>query len=90
MGTTVVRVLEGVFAKQGDLVAGRGRVNVFIYPGFLFHVVDVLITNFHLPKSTLLALVSAFADHKMIMNAYRHAIEAKYRFFSFGDAMIIV
>lgn len=90
VGTTVVRVLEGVFAKQGDLIAGSGLVNVFIYPGFSFHIVDALVTNFHLPKSSLLALVSAFADHKAIMNAYRHAIEAKYRFFSFGDAMLII
>lgn len=90
VGTTVVRLLEGIVASQGQLVAGEGVVKLFIYPPFSFKVVDGLLTNFHLPKSTLLALVSAFYDRESIMNAYQHAISEGYRFFSFGDAMLVV
>jgi S-adenosylmethionine:tRNA ribosyltransferase-isomerase len=90
VGTTVVRLLEGVVAQQGALVAGDGAVRIFIYPPFSFKVVDMLLTNFHLPKSTLLALVSAFYNRESLMQAYQHAIEEDYRFFSFGDAMLVV
>jgi len=85
VGTTTVRTLEGTGAKpyQGD-------VNLFIQPGYKFSVVDNLITNFHLPKSTLLVLVSAFAGREFILNAYKEAVEMGYRFYSFGDAMLIV
>lgn len=89
VGTTTVRVLEGVVAKMGELQEYRGAINLFITPGFRFHVVDALITNFHLPKSTLLVLVSAFAGRENVLAAYHQAIEEEYRFFSFGDAMFI-
>lgn len=88
VGTTVVRALEGVNAS-GGLREYSGDVDVFIKPGFKFNIVDALITNFHLPKSTLLVLVSAFAGRENILKAYQHAIDKKYRFFSFGDAMFI-
>ncbi len=90
VGTTVVRLLEGIVAREGQLVAGDGVVKIFIYPPFTFKVVDALLTNFHLPKSTLLALVSAFYDRASVMSAYQHAISNEYRFFSFGDAMLVV
>ena len=89
MGTTSVRTLETVYKKYGKLVACKGNTDIFIYPGFEFKVVDCLITNFHLPKSTLIMLVSAFASKEIIMNAYNEATKNKYRFFSFGDAMLI-
>ncbi|MEK7632795.1 MAG: tRNA preQ1(34) S-adenosylmethionine ribosyltransferase-isomerase QueA [Patescibacteria group bacterium] len=89
VGTTTVRVLEGVVATIGELAAYSGEVNMFITPGFQFQIVDGLITNFHLPKSTLLMLVSAFADREHILAAYKEAIDHRYRFFSFGDAMFI-
>ncbi len=88
VGTTVVRSLETA-ARGGTLQAYEGETDIFITPGFRFRVVDALITNFHLPESTLLMLVSAFAGHKTIMRAYRHAVEQRYRFFSYGDAMFI-
>jgi S-adenosylmethionine:tRNA ribosyltransferase-isomerase len=69
--------------------AGEGKTRLFIYPGFRFRVVDALLTNFHLPRSTLLMLVSAFAGRESILNAYRTAVQHRYRFFSFGDAMFI-
>jgi S-adenosylmethionine:tRNA ribosyltransferase-isomerase len=69
--------------------ARSGETSIFITPGFQFRVVDTLITNFHLPKSTLMMLVSAFAGHEQVMALYRHAIEARYRFFSYGDAMLL-
>ncbi|HXP91976.1 MAG TPA: tRNA preQ1(34) S-adenosylmethionine ribosyltransferase-isomerase QueA [Candidatus Binatia bacterium] len=87
-GTTVVRALEGA-AAAGSLEAGSGTTELFITPGFSFQIVDSLLTNFHLPRSTLLALVCAFAGYERIMNAYREAIAGRYRFFSFGDAMFI-
>jgi S-adenosylmethionine:tRNA ribosyltransferase-isomerase len=90
VGTTTVRVLEGVVKKEGIVRPYSGDINIFIYPGFKFKVVDALITNFHLPKSTLLMLVCAFAgDTKFILDCYEKAVEEKYRFFSFGDAMFI-
>ncbi len=87
-GTTVVRALEDA-AAGGSLQAGSGATELFITPGFPFRIVDSLMTNFHLPRSTLLTLVCAFAGYERIMNAYREAIAARYRFFSFGDAMFI-
>ncbi len=90
VGTTVVRALEGSAAcHDGVVAAGEGETDIFITPGFRFAVVDAMITNFHLPRSTLLVLVSAFAGRERILHAYREAIERQYRFFSFGDAMFI-
>ena len=88
VGTTSLRALESV-AQHGDLKSGQGETNIFITPGFKFKIVDKLITNFHLPKSTLLMLVSAFAGFEPIKNAYAHAITQQYRFFSYGDAMLL-
>ena len=88
VGTTCVRALETA-ALSGNLQPFVGDTDIFIYPGFTFRVVDNLITNFHLPKSTLLMLVSALAGHQNIMQAYQHAIQNKYRFYSYGDAMLI-
>ncbi len=88
VGTTSVRSLEAA-AADGDLKPFRGDSRLFIRPGYSFHVVDAMITNFHLPESTLLMLVSAFAGHGAIMAAYRHAVDAGYRFFSYGDAMFL-
>ena len=87
-GTTTLRALESA-AQGGSLVAGARETDIFITPGFEFRVVDRLITNFHLPKSTLLMLVSAFAGHAHARALYRHAIESGYRFFSYGDAMLL-
>ena len=86
VGTTVVRALESA-ASGGQLAPFKGYTDLFIYPGYAFRVVDCLITNFHLPRSTLLMMVSAFAGSERVMAAYRHAIDADYRFFSYGDAM---
>ncbi len=88
VGTTVVRGLETV-ARNGELKSFEGDTNIFIYPGFKFNVVDMLLTNFHLPESTLLMLVCAFGGKENVMNAYQHAIKQKYRFYSYGDAMLI-
>ena len=88
VGTTVVRSLETA-AQSGKLVPYTGDTDIFIYPGFQFNVVDMLLTNFHLPESTLLMLVSAFAGKEKIMRAYEHAVRERYRFFSYGDAMLI-
>ena len=88
VGTTTLRALESA-ARGGSLSAGSAETDIFITPGFQFRVVDQLITNFHLPKSTLLMLVSAFAGHEHVRALYRHAIEARYRFFSYGDAMLL-
>ncbi|MEJ8674523.1 tRNA preQ1(34) S-adenosylmethionine ribosyltransferase-isomerase QueA [Chromobacterium amazonense] len=88
IGTTSVRALESA-AQHGELKAGRGETDIFITPGYRFRVVDRLLTNFHLPKSTLLMLVSAFAGYDEIFHAYRHAVEQQYRFFSYGDAMLL-
>jgi S-adenosylmethionine:tRNA ribosyltransferase-isomerase len=89
VGTTSVRSLESAARATGTLQPMRGDTDIFITPGFEFRVVDALITNFHLPKSTLMMLVSAFAGHEQIKALYRHAIEAQYRFFSYGDAMLL-
>ncbi len=89
VGTTSCRTLESVTDEQGIVHAKSGWTNIFITPGYRFRAVDALITNFHLPESTLLMLVSAFATREGMLNAYRHAVEEQYRFFSFGDAMLI-
>ena len=89
VGTTSCRTLESASTPDGVLHAGDGWTEIFIYPGYQFHVVDALITNFHLPKSTLMMLVSALAVRDHIMNAYAEAVKDRYRFFSFGDAMFI-
>jgi S-adenosylmethionine:tRNA ribosyltransferase-isomerase len=88
VGTTVVRALESAFTSQG-VRAGEGTSELFIYPGYRFSVVDALVTNFHLPESTLLMLVCAFAGTDFVMKAYREAVKQKYRFYSYGDAMFI-
>lgn len=89
VGTTSVRVLETVMSKYGKLVPCSGFTDIFIYPGYEFKIVDNLITNFHLPKSTLVMLVSALAGRERVLNAYNEAIKHDYRFFSFGDSMFI-
>lgn len=89
VGTTSCRTLESVASFFGEIKACDGFTDIFIYPGYKFKVLDGLITNFHLPESTLIMLVSAFAGYENIMNAYKVAVEEKYRFFSFGDAMFI-
>lgn len=91
IGTTVVRVLETCARHGGgDLVAGSGETDIFIFPPYEFRAVDALLTNFHLPKSTLLMLVSALAGRELILQAYREAVVEKYRFFSYGDCMLII
>lgn len=91
VGTTVTRTLETVGGKyEGKLQAESGWTDIFIFPGYRFTVVDGMLTNFHLPKSTLVMLVSSLAGREPILNAYREAVEQKYRFFSFGDAMLII
>jgi len=89
-GTTVVRTLESNVDENGKLVAGSGKTDLFIKPGFQYKVVDKLITNFHLPGSTLLLLVSAFSNRELMLRAYQQAINSRFRFFSFGDAMLIL
>ncbi len=89
IGTTVVRTLESAW-QDGKVRSGRRASSLFIYPGFEFHAVDCLLTNFHLPQSSLLMLVAAFAGHELIMEAYREAVEERYRFFSYGDCMLIL
>ena len=90
VGTTSVRTLESVSDEHGVLHPFEGETGIFLYPGKPFHAVDGIITNFHLPESTLIMLVSAFAGYGLTMRAYREAVEERYRFFSFGDAMLIV
>lgn len=90
VGTTVTRCLEASAREDGTVRPGAGATDLFIYPGYRFRVVDALITNFHLPRSTLLMLVSAFAGRERLLDAYRTAVRERYRFFSFGDAMFIV
>lgn len=95
VGTTVVRALEAGAMRAAEsgsselLLPGKADAKLFIYPGFKFRVVDALLTNFHLPRSTLLALVSAFAGRERVLDAYRHAVQSKYRFYSYGDCMLI-
>ena len=90
VGTTSCRTIESVAEENGHIPAMSGDTGIFIYPGYRFKAVDALITNFHLPESTLLMLVSAFYDKEKMMANYRHAVDEEYRFFSFGDAMLIV
>lgn len=89
VGTTSARTLETAALPDGTVQAGGGWTDIFIYPGYTFKAVDMLLTNFHLPKSTLLMLISAFAEREKVLKAYREAVEMRYRFFSFGDAMLI-
>jgi S-adenosylmethionine:tRNA ribosyltransferase-isomerase len=97
VGTTSLRTLESGACTEANsvatqpyvLLAGNGKTDIFIYPSYEFKIADGLITNFHLPKSTLLMLVSAFSSREMMMKAYQEAITKKYRFFSFGDGMLI-
>ncbi len=89
VGTTSVRTLESVSDDDGIVHAGEGETEIFIYPGYTFKAVDALITNFHLPESTLLMLVSALSSREKILSAYKEAVDMRYRFFSFGDAMFI-
>jgi S-adenosylmethionine:tRNA ribosyltransferase-isomerase len=90
VGTTVVRVLEAARREDGKLIAQKGSTDIFIYPPYRFQAVDVLLTNFHLPRSTLLMLVSAFAGHEFLLRAYQEAIRERYRFYSYGDCMLIL
>jgi S-adenosylmethionine:tRNA ribosyltransferase-isomerase len=95
IGTTVVRALEAAALQAAEsnakslVQAGRAEARLFMYPGFQFRVVDALLTNFHLPRSTLLALICAFAGKENVIAAYRHAVAAKFRFYSYGDCMFI-
>ena len=89
VGTTTTRTLETIMSEYGEFIECSGFTDIFIYPGYKFKAIDGLITNFHLPKSTLLMLVSAFSEKEIIMNAYNEAIKNNYRFFSFGDSMFI-
>ena len=88
VGTTSCRTVESV-ASKGEIKADEGDTSIFIYPGYEFKCLDALITNFHLPESTLIMLISALAGRENVLNAYKIAVEEKYRFFSFGDAMFI-
>ena len=90
VGTTTCRTLESVATFYDEIAEHDGYTDIFIYPGYKFKAIDGLITNFHLPESTLIMLVSAFLGYDKTMNAYKTAVEEKYRFFSFGDAMIII
>jgi S-adenosylmethionine:tRNA ribosyltransferase-isomerase len=90
VGTTTTRALEWASRTDRGLLGGRGAADLFIYPGHSFKAIDGLITNFHLPRSTLLLLVSAFCGRELLLAAYRHAVAARYRFYSYGDAMLIV
>jgi S-adenosylmethionine:tRNA ribosyltransferase-isomerase len=89
IGTTVVRALESA-VRDGELQPFAGETQIFIFPGYKFTSIDGLLTNFHLPQSTLLMLVSALAGRDFMLDSYRHAVEQKYRFFSYGDAMLIL
>jgi S-adenosylmethionine:tRNA ribosyltransferase-isomerase len=88
VGTTAVRTLESA-SQGGELKSQKGDTDIFIYPGFRFQIVDAMITNFHLPKSSLLMLVSAFIGFEEMHQTYRYAIDKEYRFFSYGDAMLL-
>ncbi|HSE68143.1 MAG TPA: S-adenosylmethionine:tRNA ribosyltransferase-isomerase, partial [Gemmatimonadales bacterium] len=90
VGTTVVRALESAATEGGLVRSGSAETRLMIIPGFQFKVVDHLLTNFHLPRSTLLMLVSAFAGYELTMAAYRHAVQQKYRFYSYGDATLVL
>lgn len=90
VGTTTVRALESSIDANGEIIPRSGSTNIYIYPGFKFRAIDAMITNFHLPKSTLIMLVCAFAGRDFVMRAYHSAIKEKYRFYSYGDAMLIL
>jgi S-adenosylmethionine:tRNA ribosyltransferase-isomerase len=90
VGTTATRTLESVALKHGQVIADEGETNIFIHPGKSFRVVGAMVTNFHLPKSSLIMLVSAFAGRELILRAYEEAVKERYRFFSYGDCMLIV
>jgi len=89
VGTTSARTLESAADENGVVMPGTGKSGLFIYPGYVFRAVGALVTNFHLPKSTLLMLVSAFAGRDTIISAYEEAVRQRYRFYSYGDAMIL-
>ena len=89
VGTTVTRTLESAVTSQGELAATAGKTDLFIRPGYPFRAVDLLLTNFHLPRSTLLMLVCAFAGRQPVLHAYREALSAGYRFYSYGDCMLV-
>jgi S-adenosylmethionine:tRNA ribosyltransferase-isomerase len=89
VGTTTARALESAAGSNGEIAAGSGSTDLTIIPGYRFRVIDVLLTNFHLPRSSLLILVSAFAGRELVLAAYRHAVEKRYRFYSYGDCMLI-
>ena len=90
VGTTCCRTLESVCRDKGEVCAHSGNTDIFIYPGYTFRCIDGLLTNFHLPESTLIMLVAAFCGYENTMHAYKVAVEEKYRFFSLGDAMLIL
>ena len=90
IGTTSMRTIESAVSAEGTLKSAEGWTNKFIYPPYEFSIADSMITNFHLPKSSLVIMVSAFGGHDLIMEAYQQAIKKKYRFFSYGDAMLII
>src|SRR5262249_9290458 len=90
IGTTSTRTLEFIIQTHGRFIAGSGEADLFILPGYEFKAVSGMLTNFHLPKSTLIMLVSSFAGRKAILAAYRHAVEERYRFYSYGDCMLIL
>jgi len=90
VGTTTVRTLESAKRVSGKILAQEGLTDIFIYPPYRFQVVDLLLTNFHLPRSTLLMLASAFVGRKFLLQAYREAIRERYRFYSYGDCMLIL
>jgi S-adenosylmethionine:tRNA ribosyltransferase-isomerase len=90
VGTTTTRTIEYVFGRYGEFLAVQGETDLYIVPGYPFRATDALITNFHLPRSTLLLLVCAFAGRDNVLTAYRHAVEAGYRFYSYGDAMLFL
>jgi S-adenosylmethionine:tRNA ribosyltransferase-isomerase len=90
VGTTTVRALESAAAAGGTVRAGRGETGLTITPGHEFRAVDALLTNFHLPRSSLLVLVGAFAGRELVLAAYRHAVASGYRFYSYGDCMLIL
>lgn len=90
VGTTTTRALESSLSESGEITAGKSEANLTIIPGYKFRAVDGLLTNFHLPQSSLLVLVSTFGGHELIMNSYKHAVAEKYRFYSYGDCMLIL
>jgi S-adenosylmethionine:tRNA ribosyltransferase-isomerase len=90
IGTTTTRALESAATEEGNLSATKGSARLTIVPGYRFRIVDALLTNFHLPRSSLLMLVSAFSGHQLLLNAYHHAVSATYRFYSYGDCMLVI